>query len=319
MVKNQIIIFMIKKFSKIFIYLIICIIMMCSLTGCSKNNDNQVLEEKINTELAYLDTKLVDMLNKINGISFDNYIVTAKEITSQSKSSGDSSNAQQKGGTTGEEGGEESSSTESGTSSSQGDSSSGDSGQTSTNNVKYAMEGNEILLHDKTPDWDTVKSEIEKLYYSWSTVVLDLYKLNVNNQDILNFNTDLDAATQSIKNEDKAASLTNLAKLYAYIPKYANSISKDTKTKAVYSTKANILNAYALIEQNNFNQVKTELATAEQSFMPIINNITSNDSNQANINKAYILIKELQNINPDTDKDIFYIKYKNLMQELNNI
>ena len=53
--------------------------------------------------------------------------------------------------------------------------------------------------------------------------------------------------------------------------------------------------------------------------MPIINNINSNANNQSSINKSYILIKELQNTNQNSDKDIFYIKYKNLMQELNNI
>lgn len=122
----------------------------------------------------------------------------------------------------------------------------------------------------------------------------------------------------SIKNEDKAASLANLAKLYAYIPKYSSNSSKNAKTNALYATKSNILNAYSAIEQNNYNLVKAELVNAEQSFMPIINNISSNN-NQASINKSYILIKELQRVNQNEDKDIFYIKYKNLMQELNNI
>ena len=61
------------------------------------------------------------------------------------------------------------------------------------------MEGNEILLQERTPDWNTVKAEVEKLYCSWSTVMLDLYKVNTNNQDILNFNTDLDTATRKYK------------------------------------------------------------------------------------------------------------------------
>ena len=123
----------------------------------------------------------------------------------------------------------------------------------------------------------------------------------------------------NIKNEDKIASLASLAKLYSYIPKYSNTVSKNAKTNAVYGTKSNILNAYSAIEQNNYNVVKTELANAEQAFMPVINNISSNTNNQSSINKSYILIKELQNTNQNSDKDIFYIKYKNLMQELNNI
>lgn len=97
-----------------------------------------------------------------------------------------------------------------------------------------------------------MKSEIEKLYASWSTVVLDLYKVNVNNQDILSFNTDLDSTTQSIKSEDKVKTLTNLAKLYSYIPKYVSNVSNDVKTNNLYKTKSSILNAYVAIEKDDF-------------------------------------------------------------------
>lgn len=316
MPRNQIRTFMKNKVIKIIVYIVVLFVLILSLAGSSSNNDNQVLEEKISTELSYLDTKLIAILNKVNGISLENYIVKADEISAQSQSSSSSSKSQQESSS--EEGKKESNSSTEGTSS-QGTSGNADGGQSTKKNLKYTMEGNEILLQDRNPDWEMAKSEIEKLYSTWSTVVLDLYKVNVNNQDILSFSTDLDATTQAVKNEDKNASLTNLAKLYSYIPKYANISSKDAKTNAVYATKSNILNAYSAIEQNNFDQVKTELVNAEQAFMPIINNIDSNTNNQSSINKAYILIKELQNINKSIDKDIFYIKYKNLMQELNNI
>lgn len=196
---------------------------------------------------------------------------------------------------------------------------SGSQNKESSSNIKYRMEGNEILLQERKTDWKIVKSEIEKLYSSWSTIILDLYKINVNNQDILNFNADLDAATQSIKNENKEASLTALAKLYSYIPKYIVYVSNDVTVTNIYQTKSSILNAYAMVEGNNLAGIKSELSNAEQAFMPIINNINSKTNNQSNINKAYILIKELQASIDNKDKDIFYIKYKNLIQELNNI
>lgn len=184
-----------NKAIKIMLYLGIFSILILSLAGCDKSNDSKELEEKINAELSYLDTKLVTMLNKINGISYENYVVKADEITTKSQSSEGSSGSQSSsGGESSEEGGKSNSSSE-GTSS--GNSSSGgDSEESSKNSVKYSMEGNEILLKERTPDWNTVKAEIEKLYCSWSTVMLDLYKVNINNQDILNFNTDLDTATR---------------------------------------------------------------------------------------------------------------------------
>lgn len=297
--------------------MIIFLLLAISLTGCSKNNDSETINVKVNEEISYLDSKLIAMLNKTNGISLENYIVTAEEVkekssTSESKSS--SSNKSQ---------GDSEESSQENDGSSEGKTNSGTSGsdseQSNTDNVRYTMESNEILSQDRNPDWKSIKSEIEKLYSSWSTIVLDLYKLNVNNQDILNFNKDLDTATQSIKSEDKVQTLYNLAKLYSYIPKYISSVSNDTKTNSIYKTKSSILNAYAIIEQDNFIEAQKQLSDAEQSFLPLLNDITSNSNNQSKVNKIYILLKETQSSIDKRDKDIFYIKYKNLIQELNNI
>lgn len=298
-----------------------CIVIFCilaiSLTGCSKEDGTKTSKEKVNTEIAYLDTKLIAMLNKANGISLENYIVKAEQINEQSSNGGtsnQSSSSSKSGGgsdSSGEQGGENNN-TGSGSQNS-------NNSNSNKNSVQYKMEGNEILLQDRKTDWDGLKADIEKLYSDWSEIELDLYKVNANNQDILSFSTDLDAATQAIKNEDKVKTLSNLAKLYAYIPKYSKASSNDTRTNNLYSTKASVLNAYALIEQDDFAKVEQEMKNAEQSFLPIINDMNSNTNNQTNINKAYILIKELQNFNNNKDKEVFYIKYKNLIQELNII
>jgi len=87
----------------------------------------------------------------------------------------------------------------------------------------------------------------------------------------------------------------------------------------LYKTKSHILNACAAIEKDDFEQVKNELSNAEQSFLPILNNISAEEKNQSALNKIYILIKELQNSIDNRDKDIFYIKYKNIIQEIKNV
>lgn len=306
-----------KKVKKFFYYIIIFLVLIVSLTGCSKNSDSENLKSKVTEEISYLDSKLIAMLNQANGISLENYIVTAEEVSEESNSSQDKSSSSNKSQEDSKDSSQDSDENSEQTTNSSTSGSS--SGQNNTNNVKYKMESNEILLQNRDPDWASIKSEIEKLYSSWSTIVLDLYKENVNNQDILNFKADLDVATQSIKNEDKVQTLNNLAKLYSYIPKYVSSISDDTKANSVYKTKESILNAYASIEQDNFTEVQKQLLEAEQSFLPILNNISSNQNNQTEINKIYVLIKEMQNSLDKKDKEIFYINYKNLIQQLNNI
>lgn len=316
-----------NKYIKIIVYTIIFSILTIFLTGCS-NNDVEISKEKIQSEFEYLDTKLITLLNVVNGISLENYIVKSEKVKENSNSSESGGNsASKQSSTSSSEGGSEQSGIEGGneengnsnSSASGGESNSSSSSSSEGKNVRYKMEENEILLQDRTPNWKTAKSEIEKMYSTCSTMILDLYKLNVNNQDILNFNADLDTTTQYIKNEDKVNALTSLAKLYSYIPKYLSAISNDMKAVNLYKTKSSILTAYAAMEQGNLELVRTELANAEQTFLPIINDIDVKENNQSNINKAYILIKELQASSGNKDKEIFYIKYKNLIQELANI
>ncbi len=78
--------FMNKKIKQILIYLNIVCIFSISLAGCSKTDNNQVLKDKIKSELSYLDTKLVEMLNNVNGISIQNYIIKAEEVNEKSGS-----------------------------------------------------------------------------------------------------------------------------------------------------------------------------------------------------------------------------------------
>lgn len=295
-----------KKIKKTIIPILIMAILTISLAGCGKKDKVEVLNEKIVSEIEYLDTTLIDMLNNTIGISFENYIVKAEQVNEESAatSSKESETSSKEG--TGATAGSE-----------QTGSSSGEDSQNPTNSMNYKMVGNEVLLQQKSTEWKALKANVEKLYSAWSTITLDLYKLNVNSQNILNFNTDLDVTTQAIKNEDKTKTLNSIVKLYSYIPIYSKEIYKNEQTSNVYNTKFNILSACAQIEQGNLQEVKKELANAEQSFLPIINDMNSQSSNEVNVNKAYILIKDLQQSTDNIDTDIFYIKYKNLIQELN--
>lgn len=306
---------MYKKIEKSIYLVIIFYILAISLTGCSdsNSNDNKVLKEKVSKEIEYLELKLIDMLNYTNGISLYNYIVKAEQIstTTSSKSEKEAEASQEQS--------QKTTSNQEKKDNQQNETSEENTENSNENNVLYKMEKNEILLQDRKTDWTSLKSYIEKIYSDWTIIQLDLYKLNINNQEVLNFSSDLDVATQAIKDEDKAKTLTCLAKLYEYIPIYSTEIEQNAIISNVYKTKSNLFNVYAIIEENNFIKVEEEMNKMEQAFLPVVNNINSDNQQQININKAYILIKELQNFSSNKDIEIFYIKYKNLIQELNNI
>lgn len=302
-----------ERFKEILILVIILTILLVSLTGCSNsNNSNQDLKDKVDSEMLFLDTQLLQMLNELNGIVFVNYVVSAQEVKESESTSSNNKEENSSEENSNSEG-------EAGNNSQSSSSSSSDSSSKSktTTALDYTMEPNGILSSKNFTDWNSLKYDVEQLYTSWATIILDLYKLNINSDNILGFSNDLDLATKAIKDENKKDSLTLLAKLYSYIPKYVESYSDNTRNINVLKTKSSILNAYSIIEENRKADVKKEIENAEQAYLPIINDIGSDTNKQFNINKAYILIKEMQNSIDTETTEIFYIKYRNLMEELN--
>lgn len=195
--------------------------------------------------------------------------------------------------------------------------SSGSSSDSKKNNYQYQMIENSILVGNTEPNWEDLIYDIEQIYSNWSIVTLDLYKQNINNQKILSFNVDLDDAAKAIKDKNKEQSLILLAKLYSYILAYFEDFSDDQMQTNLYKVKSNLFNAYSIIGQNNPNEVKNYLQASEEAMVSMMNNIQNQKT--YNLNKAYILLKDLQTTVDKNDVNIFYLKYKNLSEELNSL
>lgn len=296
--------FMRKKIKECICYFLIISSIMI-LAGCSNNNE-ELLVSKLTSEMEYFDTTISNMLNKANGLTFEKYQVSAEKIekktdeeSSSEGSGGGSSSGKESDSTSGEENG------------------SSQEGEENQNNYQYKMVENGVLLQEKTPNWDELTTDIELIYSDWAVVTLDLYKKNIDNQMILSFNTDLDNAAKAIKDKNKDQTLVALAKLYSYIPTYFTGFSDNQMQINLYKAKANIFNAYAIIEQNKNEEVKKQLQLAEEAMIAMMNNMETKNQKEYNLNKAYILLKDLQNTVDKNDTDIFYLKYKNLGEELN--
>ena len=111
------------------------------------------------------------------------------------------------------------------------------------------MNYNSILVRkDDKINWDDIKKEIEKMYSTWNTVLIDLNALNVNQDDLLKYTSVLDNVTIAVQKEDKKSTLFELANLYSLLAKYAKQYSKNDKKINLLDTKANVLDAYVLIE-----------------------------------------------------------------------
>ena len=303
-----------RKSLKYIIYCIMMFILLFTLTGCSnQNNQNNQdnLKSKVKEEISYLDNNLISTLNIVNNLSYDNYKVSSKNIQSNK-----SDNNEKQNNSTEQE------SQHSGDLSQQGgkaESNSQNSGNSSQTQSIMTMEKNGVLTsRDKKTDWDLLKGLLEALYSSWSTIALDMNGLNINSEDILSFNTFLNDATKSVKDENKKDTMNNLLKLYALLPKYSSSVADDIFTNLL-DTKVQVLNAYVLTEDKNWDEINKRLENAINEYGNIINNVEINTRNSAGVSQTYILLKELQRCTSVKDVDIFYINYKNFMQEIQGL
>lgn len=317
----------IKRFCLIILYMLIGIICLC---GCNENEQGNKLEEKLNSEIDYLDKKIVGVMNKLNNITLENYEVKSKNVSQQSSqksSSGESKSSENESseGSSSEsessEGNKEesnSSGEEPNTTSKENSSSEKSEDSKESDNIKVLqMQPSNILVIDKDDiDWATIKSEIEIMYSSWNTILLDLYKLNIQNEDILNFSQALDNTIITAKYEDKQGTLANLANLYSYLPKYVEKLQVEESKKNILKAKFNILSAYALVEQDNWEEIQNQLNQADENYTKVTSDVKYIEDKQEQVSRVYVLIKELKNSINIHDKDIFYIKYKNLLNSI---
>lgn len=292
-----------KKFKIIAYVMLLIVIIVLSLTiytSATQENQQESENEKVFSEIKYLDLKFVDLFNNMNNIETRNYRIFTNK-TEESKSAeftdeGKSSTKQENNETN-----SDSNSTSDSGSSSEGDSNTSSSEKENKNNsvTNYQMTQSGILTSNRDIDWSSCKNELELIYTSISTITLDLYKINVAQEDILNFNKEMDNLTATIQKEDKQETLNQLVKTYNYI--------------------SNVFTAYAKLEENKWKEMDSDVSKAIETYSTLLTSSEIDENKQSNVNKGYVMLNELKSSISMQDKSVFLIKYKNLLEEINNM
>ena len=306
-----------KKYKKfLFLFLILVIIISSFFIYDSLSNENEDDgKEKALSEIEYLENKLELLFNKLNNIENNNYSLSVKKIeessSSQSGSENSNGNSEESGGSDGVE----SKNASSGEQSTDSSNSNIESKSNEGNNEEYNLEQSGILTNNNNDiDWKSIKLEVESLYSEVATITLDLYSLGINREDVLGFNQELDNLTISVKEENKENTLSNLSKLYDYIPKYLNGLTDDEIYKAKIETKNNLFKAYSILDSKNWQEIGNNVTNTINSFSN--NLLNKQNDKQYIINKIYIMLNELQSAVDKQDDSIFLIKYKNILEEI---
>lgn len=309
-----------KKYKKfLFFFLILVIIILSFFLYNSISNENKDDgKEKALSEIEYLENKLELLFNKLNNIENNNYSLSVKKIeessSSQSGSENNNGNSGESSGSSEEQSNSSNSEEESGNSSNFSSDSKGNDG----NNEEYNLEQSGILTNNNNNiDWKSIKLEVESLYSEVATITLDLYSLGISREDVLGFNQELDNLTISVKEENKENTLSNLSKLYDYIPKYLKSVTNDEIFIGKIDTKNNLFKAYSILDSKNWQEIGNNVINTINSFS---NNLLNKQTDkQYIINKIYIMLNELQSAVNKQDDSIFLIKYKNILEEIDNL
>lgn len=310
-----------KKYQKIaYIFLVIFVLSIAFILfkSYADSNKNEDEKEKTETEIQRIELSFVNMFNELNNIKFENYRINTSQINKEDLKDNSSSSASE---TIPSSGG--SSSSESSSSGDQGESQkengSSQSSEESKENQNYEMKLSGVLTNNSDINWENLKNEVEILYSAIPSLTIDLYKININKEKITNFNQEYDNLMKTIKEENKQNALDALANLYNYLPDFIENSTDDTNEKILIKTKNNVFKAYSLLDKNDWNAITENVNLANQEFTKILTDSQSSNKNQYIINKAYVQINELQNSTQTKEKEIFLIKYKNLLEELENI
>lgn len=308
----------IRRVGYIILIVIVIVLSLTIYTNASKDDEKE-LKEKTFSQIKYMEGKIANLLNSMNNIEVRNYSVVTSEMSkattekSESESDG-SSGGQQNGGKTSSGGG----------SSSDGQESSEDSSEGATNGKeekqkKFELKATGVLTKTEDINWDIIKNEVENLYTSLPSITMDLYQFNINQEDILGFNTQYDKLTNVIKDEKKEESLTELANLYQYFPKFLRGSEQEELYSILIETKANIFKAYAKLDAQNWQEISDDIKNAIEVYSKLLTNTEIDSKKQYDISKGYVMVNELQNAVNLKDPAVFLIKYKNLLEEFNNI
>ena len=255
-----------------------------------KKNEQFYLYEKISEEIKYYDSNIISAMNKLNNIVTYRYRITTERID-VSKDQNSESEA---------------------TSSEKTD----NLNSTENEDSVLISESNQVesLDNDEKQNWLDICYIYDNLYLTWPTFSLDLYKANISDEIIENLGYGLDGIAQSIKAKDKNSCLNNLYNCYLLFPKIIELISNDSFYLNTYNSKVAFLNSYILVNQGKWENV---LSSIESTIYYINCNISiSKEKDVYNYKKIYIMLEDIKNCVELNDTDIFFMKYKNIIQQM---
>ncbi len=283
--------------------ILLIILCICLLTGCSNKNNDSEKNEKITSEIKFISAKISNVINSLNNIQLENYEIVSDKVSINKEED--------------QSGGEQQSSKQDSNSE---NSNSGSEGGKEQEITVTEMQYNTVLTTDLDDiNWDNIKSEIELINNSWAIIAIDLRENKIPEEDILNFSNILNETILAAKDEDKIMTLYNLNNLYTFIPKFLSNVLTEEHVDDIEQIKSYIYTSFYHASDESWEKCSESIDNAENIVFKILEDTEYTKNKEYKISKTNMLVKELKNCINRNDKNLYFMKYKNLIETLNTL
>ena len=289
---------------KIYAYIFLAIfIILFSVFGIVKvtqanTNNNEEYVRKVISEIKYLDINFVKLFNQMNNIEFDNYKISINEIDKKSLKDKKEDKSNEKNSSKSNE----------------------DEENEENRDIKiFDLKRINILTESKDINWQKIKDVVENMYLSIPTITLDLYQTKLDKKDILEFNREYDNLTKFVQEENKEKTLDELVLLYSKMVKISENVFPKEFDKLILNTKLNLFKGYSKLDSKNWEKILKDIDRSIEEFSKILTIKDIEKQKIYSINKIYIMLNELKSSINIENTEIFLIKYKNIVEELNKM
>ena len=178
---------------------------------------------------------------------------------------------------------------------------------------KYAKDE---YTEDEKINWDYIKGDIFNINDAWNSAILDLSKVDIDDNEILKFSSSLNNLLISVSNQNEGMMISNLNDMYSQIIVFEDSYSNDKIKIERQKIKSQVLSTYNFLVQNQFEQSRIKIEETINNYKELMNNDEYKEANKYDLNKVYILLLEFRTAIQTQNYDLTRLKYILAVEEL---
>lgn len=274
-----------------------------------KNEKNQTIDDKIAIEIKFLDKEISKFADIVTGNMETSYEIEEKKtsIKSTDENNNESNSSSENSQDSSDELSKKSEENSEGSQEVQSKQSLSDKKDEEITIMSMQNSGDNSVKDD---DWEKIKIEIENLYTSWAVIENDIStKENINKEEIKKIDKNFDNLLLISIEKNKNNFMKETVDFYNNIINIAEKVNYDKNKLYILKVKKKLYEVYYNIEEKDWDSAKNNIILAND-YSNQIENLEE---------KVKILLKNITNSIEQESKEVFIVKYSNIINELNYV